>query len=327
MTSSVSTSRATRSAPSTRLDRPNRRVPFLARLRQDYPLLLMVVPAVVLLALFVYLPLLGSVIAFLDYQPYIPILESPWVGFANFETLFADPAFWNAVVNTLEITLLQLLLYFPVPILLALLIQSLVRPWMRTLTQSVLYLPHFLSWVIVVGFFQQSLGGAGVVNHVLQNANIGAVNFLTNPDTFKVLLSAQVIWKEAGWGTIIFLAALTAIDDSLYEAAAIDGSGALSRFWHVTLPGIRPVIILLLILRLGEALTVGFEQIILQRDAVGAGAAEVLDTYVYFNGVIDGNWSVGIAAGLIKGVVGLLLVLGANQIAHLLGEQGVYSRS
>jgi len=324
MSSSATELRVTSSAgPSA----ARRRVPFLTRLGRDHALLLMVIPAVVLLLLFVYVPLAGNVIAFMDFQPFIPIAQSPWVGFTNFQVLFADAAFWNAVVNTLEITLLQLVLFFPIPIMLALLVHSLIHPWLRTLTQSVLYLPHFLSWVIVVGFFQQSLGGAGVVNHALRNLDLHTINFLSDPGSFKLLVSAQVIWKDAGWGTIIFLAALAAIDDSLYEAAAIDGAGAWSRFWHVTLPGIRPIIILLLILRLGEALTVGFEQIILQRDAVGAGAAEVLDTYVYFHGVVDGNWSVGIAAGLIKGVVGLALVLGANKVAHMLGEQGVYSRS
>jgi putative aldouronate transport system permease protein len=257
----------------------------------------------------------------------VPITQSPWIGLQNFQTLFADPTFWRAVVNTLEITLMQLVLFFPVPIALALLIHSLVWPWLRVLVQSVLYLPHFLSWVIVVGFFQESLGSGGVVNHMLRQANESTITVMSDPSTFKLLLTSQLIWKDAGWGTIIFLAALAAIDDSLYEAAAIDGSGAWSRFWHVTLPGIRPIIVLLLILRLGEALSVGFEQIILQRNAVGAHAAEVLDTYVYYHGVVDGNWGVGIAVGLIKGVVGFVLILGANKAAHMLGEQGVYSRS
>lgn len=305
----------------------SRRVTFRAKLRRDYPLFLMVLPAIVLLLLFVYIPLLGNVIAFLDYQPYIPIAQSQWVGFANFQALFTDPAFWNAVANTLLITVIQLVLFFPVPIMLALLVHSLAWPWLRSMTQSILYLPHFLSWVIVVGFFQQSLGSAGIINRWLADLNLGAISVMTEPGTFKLLVSAQVIWKDAGWGTIIFLAALAAIDDSLYEAAAIDGAGAWGRFWHVTLPGIRPIIVLLLILRLGDALNVGFEQILLQRNAVGPGAAEVLDTYVYFNGVLDGNWSTGIAAGFIKGIVGLILIFAANKVAHMLGEQGVYSRS
>lgn len=151
----------------------HRKVPFRARLRQDYPLLLMVLPALILLLLFVYVPLLGNVIAFMNYLPFVPIQDSPWVGFANFTTLFSDPSFWQAVVNTVEILFLQLVLFFPIPIALALMINSLVRPIVRSALQSVLYLPHFLSWVIVVGFFQQILGGAGVLNHFLQSANLG----------------------------------------------------------------------------------------------------------------------------------------------------------
>ena len=304
-----------------------RRLTFGARARRDYPLALMVVPALILLLLFVYVPLLGNVIAFMDYQPYIPIAQSPWVGLRNFTLLFEDPSFWTAVLNTLEITAVQLVLFFPVPIALALLIHSLAWPWLRATLQSVLYLPHFLSWVIVVGFFQQSLGAGGVMNNWLRQLDLGTVNVMADPDTFILLISAQVVWKDAGWGAIIFIAALAAIDDSLYEAAAIDGAGAWGRFWHVTLPGIRPIIVLLLILRLGDALNVGFEQILLQRNAVGPGAGEVIDTYVYFHGVLDANWSTGIAAGLIKGLVGLILILAANKAAHMLGEQGVYAKS
>ncbi|WP_285727563.1 ABC transporter permease [Psychromicrobium xiongbiense] len=303
-----------------------RKVPFLIRLRRDYPLLLMVLPAVALLLTFVYIPLLGNVIAFMDYVPFIPIWSNDWVGLDNFTKLFSNTGFWQALFNTIQITFLNLALYFPVPIALAVFLHSLISPFLRTFVQSVLYLPHFLSWVIVVGLFQQTLGGSGVLNQFLQSNHLDPVNILANADTFKLLLTSQVIWKDAGWGTIIFLAALVAIDDSLYEAAAIDGAGWWGRFWHVTLPGLRPIIILLLILRLGDALSVGFEQVILQRDTVGPAAAEVLDTFVYYNGIVNGDWGIGIAAGLLKGLIGLLLVLGANKAAHLLGEQGVYSK-
>lgn len=146
------------------------------------------------------------------------------------------------------------------------------------------------------------------------------------PELFKLLITSQVIWKDTGWGTIIFLAALSRVDMSQYEAAAMDGAGAWRRTWHITLPAIRSVFILLLILRLGDALTVGFEQIILQQDAVGKGASEVLDTYVYNNGIVGGNWGESAAVGLVKGVVGVVLVLGANKVAHLFGERGVYSK-
>ncbi|WP_431032735.1 ABC transporter permease [Streptomyces sp. P6-2-1] len=309
--------------PAAKPSRAARLRDFFGRARRDSPLLLMVAPAVLLLAAFTYLPLLGSAVAFMDYSPGLP---STWVGFANFQALFQDDAFWQAVSNTFQITFFQLLFYFPVPILLAVLFNAVAMPMARKFTQSVIYLPHFLSWVIIVALFQQVLGGGGVINRFLSEHGHHGVNVMADPGTFKLLLTAQSVWKDAGWGTIIFLAAIAAIDTQLYESATMDGAGAWGRFWHVTLPGMRPIIVLMLILRLGDALTVGFEQVLLQRDAVGPEAAEVLDTYVYFNGVVDGNWGLATAAGLLKGVVSLLLVLGANSLAHRLGEEGVYQR-
>lgn len=305
---------------------PERKVSFLARWRRDYPLLIMVAPAVIVLMLFTYIPLLGNVIAFMDYVPFLGFSGSEWVGFDNFTALFSDSAFWTAFLNTLEITALQLVLFFPVPILLAVFLNSVIRPGIKKFTQSVIYLPHFLSWVIIVALFQQMFGGAGVLNRFLISNGISPLDIMSNPETFKLLLTFQGIWKDAGWGTIIFLAAIAAIDVNQYEAAAIDGAGPFKRFWHVTLPGMRPIIVLMLILRLGDSLTVGFEQILLQRDAVGPGAAEVLDTYVYFNGVVDGSWGTATAAGLLKGIVSLVLVLAANKFAHKLGEEGIYKR-
>jgi putative aldouronate transport system permease protein len=150
---------------------------------------------------------------------------------------------------------------------------------------------------------------------------------MTNPDTFLVLVTAEAVWKDAGWGMIVFLAALSMIDPNLYEQAAVDGAGRWRRLWHITLPGLRPVIVLLLILRLGDALSVGFEQFLLQRDAVGRQAAEVLDTFVYYNSITTGNFGYGAAAGLFKAAVGLVLILLANKFAHLIGERGLISRS
>jgi putative aldouronate transport system permease protein len=238
--------------------------------------------------------------------------------------MFADAGFWNAVGNTVAITAIQIALYFPVPIALALLLNSVLSARVRAFVQSIVYLPHFLSWVIVVALFQQMLGGAGILNHTLRQHGFAPIDVMTDPSMFKLLVTAQVIWKDAGWGAIIFLAALAAINSDLYEAAAVDGANRWRRLWHITLPGLRPVIVLLLILRLGDALTVGFEQILLQRDAIGAQAAEVMDTYVYFTGVLGGDWGYATAAGLVKGVVGLVLILVANRLARLLGEDGLF---
>ncbi|MEV2267151.1 ABC transporter permease [Nonomuraea africana] len=297
------------------------------RLRRDWQLLLMVVPAIGLLLLFHYVPLLGNVIAFQDYSPYVGIKDSPWVGLANFQWLLIDESFWQATLNTLLITAFQLVFYFPVPIALAILLDSVVSRRLRMLIQNIVYLPHFFSWVLVVTLFQQMFGGAGLLAQTLRANGYQGVDIMTNPDTFLILVTAETVWKDAGWGMIIFLAALAAIDQNLYEASAVDGASRWRRLWHITLPGLRPVVVLLLILRLGDALNVGFEQFFLQRDAVGRDAAEVLDTFVYWRTMLTGEWSYGAAAGLVKGLVGLILILVANKVAHRFGEQGIYKRS
>lgn len=297
------------------------------RLRRDWVLLLFALPGLGLVVLFHYVPLLGNVIAFQDYQPYLGIGESLWVGWENFAVLVnGDPAFLNAVRNTLVLTVVQTALVFPAPIALALLLNSLLSERLKRIVQSILYLPHFLSWVIVVAIFQQVLGGAGMINSFLRANGYPTFDVIGSSDLFVALLTSQVMWKDTGWAMILFLAALSQIDSSLYEASAVDGASRWRQMWHITLPGLRNVIILLLILRLGDSLSVGFEQILLQQPAVGVRASEVLDTYVYNNGVVGGNWGVSAAVGLVKGLIGVALVLIANKVAHLFGEEGVYRR-
>jgi len=304
-----------------------------ARLRRDWPFLAMTAPAALLLLVFHYLPTLGNVIAFQDYNPFEgrnafeAFMKSEWIGIENFQVLFADGAFWDAVINTLSITAFQLVFFFPLPILLAILLHGLVSARLRALIQGIVYLPHFFSWVLVVTFFVQMLGGAGLLAQEFHRHGLTPWNIMSNPHTFIMLVTAEAVWKDVGWASIIFLAALSTIDPTLYEAAAADGAGRWRRLWHVTLPGLRPVIVLLLILRIGDALNVGFEQYLLQRDAVGRQAAEVLDTFVYYDAIVPQQWGVGAAAGLFKAIVGLLLIVSANKAAHRLGEQGVYSKT
>ncbi|EFL22869.1 putative transmembrane lipoprotein LplB [Streptomyces himastatinicus ATCC 53653] len=251
---------------------------------------------------------------------------APGVGFENFTLLFQDSRFWDAFANTLSITFIQLVLFFPVPVALALLLNSVLSDRLRGLVQSILYLPHFFSWVLVITIFQQMLGGAGLLAQQLRSHGYEGFDLMTDPGVFKFLVTAQLVWKDAGWGVIVFLAALSAVNQDLYEAAAVDGAGRWRRMWHVTLPALRPVIALLLVLRVGDALTVGFEQILLQRDAVGPGASEVFDTYVWWVGIANTDYGIAAAGGLIKGVFSLVLVLIANKVAHMLGEQGVYRK-
>ncbi|MET7401890.1 ABC transporter permease subunit [Dactylosporangium sp. NPDC005572] len=316
-----------RPAPAATRSVDNQR-PQWYRLSRDRVLLLATVPGLAVLLTFHYLPLLGNVIAFQDFQPYLGILHSPWNGWTNFEVLTSgDPQFVTALGNTLVIMLLQIGVVFTVPIALALLLDSLVTERWKRIVQTVLYLPHFLSWVIVVSIFNELLGGSGPLNTFLRRHDLATFDIVGNAAVFQELVTGQVLWKEAGWAMILFLAALSRIDPELYEASSVDGAGKARQLWHITLPGLRSVIVLLLILRLGDALTVGFEQILLQQQAVGVDASEVLDTYVYNHGVVMGDWGVSAAVGLVKGLVGVVLVLGANKLAHAFGEPGLYQRS
>jgi putative aldouronate transport system permease protein len=294
------------------------------RIWRDRWMYVFFLPGVVYFLVFIYFPLLGNVIAFMDYSPFLGFRDSPWVGLDNFRRIFDDPDFRVALTNTLEIEALQLIFAFPAPLALALLLNSLVSDRIKRVIQSIVYLPHFLSWVIVISLWMQVFGGDGFVNHVLRNQGMSTINIMSNPDLFKPLVVLQSIWKEAGWGTILFLAALTKIEIHLYEAAVIDGAGGWRRLRDVTLPGIRSVIVLLLILRLAFALSVGFEQYYLQRNAVGAEAAEVIDTFTYFRGIQSGDWGFATAVGMVRGIVGAILVFAANWIAKKLGEEGIF---
>ncbi|MGA5064051.1 ABC transporter permease [Streptomyces exfoliatus] len=302
------------------------RLNWRIRLRRDRSLLLMTVPAIVLLLVFAYVPLFGVVTAFQEYDPLIGVWQSEWAGLYQFERLFGDPQFWEAMKNTLYLSFVQLILFFPVPIALALMLNSVISERVRNFIQSVVYLPHFFSWVLAITIFQQMLGGAGALNQFLRQHDLGTWDIMTNPDTFALLVTSQAVWKEAGWGIIVFLAALSAINGELYEAAAADGAGRMRRMWHITLPGLRGVIVLMLVLRLGNALSVGFEQFLIQREAVGHDAADVLDTFSFYYGIATGDYSYGAAAGLFKSVLSLLLIWGANRLAHVFGEDGLYRK-
>ena len=305
--------------------RPPRRRPRLTR--DKVLILLLGLPGGIALVLFHYVPLLGNVIAFQDYQPYLEITQAPFVGFANFSFLWdGNPDFRNALWNTVVLTIIQTVLVFPIPLVLALVLNSLAGERLKRTLQSILYLPHFLSWVIVVALFQQMLGNAGMLNTFLVQNDLPIVQIIGVPELFKALLTSQAIWKDAGWGTILFLAAISRIDQEQYEAAAVDGANARQRMFSITLPALKGLFILLLILRLGSSLSVGFEQIVLQQGPVGLQASEVLDTWVYNYGILGGNWGVSAAAGLVKGLVGVLLVIGANKLAHAFGERGVYEK-
>jgi len=218
-------------------------------------------------------------------------------------------------------------LSFPVPIALAILLDSILSRRLRGIIQSVVTLPHFFSMVMVVSIFDQMLGGTGLLDTFLRGHGVASPpNLMTDPAFFKFLVAGQLIWKESGWNMIVYLAALAAISPSLYEAAAVDGASWWQRTRHITLSGLRPIMVLLLILNLGFALTFGFEQMLIQYAAVGPGAASTLTIFSYENGIVQGNYSYGAAAGLFLGVTSVILILSANKVAHLFGESGLYRK-
>ena len=286
---------------------------------------LFVLPGLLYFLLYKYVPLLGSIIAFKDYSVFRGFSDSPWVGLKHFERIFANAEVVQVLINTLYLSFLQILFAFPAPIVLALMLNEVRKEWLKRIIQSIVYLPHFLSWVVIVGVATIFLRSDGLINDMLGSwFGISSIPFLQMPELFKPLLVLEVMWKETGWGTIIFLAALAGVNPELYEAAVVDGAGRMRRIWHITLPAIRSTIIILLILRLGSVLDNGFEQVFLMLNPYVMEVGNVLDTYVYYKGIEQSNFSFATAVGLFKSVVGLILVVGANRMAKKFGEEGIY---
>ncbi|WP_318652409.1 ABC transporter permease [Paenibacillus lycopersici] len=292
--------------------------------RERYGFLLLL-PGLVYFIWFRYVPMLGNIIAFEDYSPFIGFVHSDWVGLKHFKRIFEDAEVIRVIWNTLWLSFLQIVFAFPVPIILALMLNEVRNQKVKRVIQSVVYLPHFLSWVVVAGIVTIFLKTEGIVNKLLHlGFGTEAIPFLQQPGWFMPLIVLEVIWKEAGWGTIIFLASLSGVNPTLYEAAIVDGASRWRQIWHITLPAIRGTIVILLILRLGSVLDSGFTQIFLMLNPFTMKVGNVLDTFVYFKGIQQSDFSFGTAVGLFKGVVGLVLIVGANRVAKKFGEDGVF---
>ncbi|MEK5382736.1 ABC transporter permease [Niallia sp. FSL W8-0635] len=285
----------------------------------------MIFPGFLYFILFKYLPMGGLIVAFQDYQPFLGIMGSPWVGLKHFIRLFTEPTFFMLLSNTLILFALNIFIFFPMPIILALMLNEVKNKYFKSSVQTLIYIPHFMSWVIIVSITYVFLNvDGGLINEMLAVIGLEKVSFLTSPDWTRTVYIAQVIWKELGWSTIIYIAAITAVDTQLYEAAEMDGAGRLRKTWHVTLPAIRPVIITLLILKIGSTLDLGFEHMYLLLNSLNRSVAEIFDTYIYTAGLKNGQLSFSTAVGLFKGIVGLVLVMLANKLAKKFGEDGVY---
>jgi putative aldouronate transport system permease protein len=267
----------------------------------------------------------GIVVAFQNFNAYLGIFNSPWVGWKNFSDFFKHRDFFNLFRNTLAISFMNIIFYFPAPLLLALLLNEVRSSWYKRSVQTLVYIPHFLSWVIVSSIFYMLLTtDGGVINLIIEKLGGTKISFLSSPDWFRTIVIIQTIWKETGWGTIIFLAALAGVDMEQYEAAIVDGAGRFRRLWHITMPAIKSTIVILLILRMGSVLSTGFDQIYLLTNSLNRSVASVFDVYVYEQGITRGSFSFATAVSLFKSVIGMAMVYGTNYIAKRAGESGIF---
>ncbi|MCC3372390.1 sugar ABC transporter permease [Cohnella sp. REN36] len=285
---------------------------------------LLLTPTLLYFIVFSYIPFYGVVIAFKNFQPFLGIWDSPWVGWKNFETMFSSVKFPELIRNTVLISIYRILFGFPVPILFALLLNEVRVMWFKRSIQTIAYFPHFLSWVIFGGIIYNVVGPSGIINLVLEKLGIDAINLSANPDLFRPLVVVTGILKEFGWAAIIYLASLTGIDPHLYEAAKMDGASKLRQIWHITLTGIRPMIAMLLILQLGSVLDAGFEQILILSNPVVYSVGDIIDTYVYRVGLLEADYGLATAVGLFKGVIAAILIVSANHIIRRTGEKSLW---
>lgn len=286
---------------------------------------LMMLPGVAYYIIFCYLPMGGLMIAFQDYNLFKGVWHSPWVGFKHFETVFAYPDFPVILKNTLIISVYRILFNMIPDVMLALVLNEIRLKWFKKIVQTITYGPHFLSWVIVYGLVYAFLApGSGIASGWVRDWWGMELNLLVDKDWFRTLLITSDLWKNVGFGAIIYLAALASINTELYEAAVVDGAGRWRQMWHITLPGIRNVFVLLLILRIGHILDAGFEQIYIFLNSRVYQVGDIIDTWVFRRGLEQLDYSVAAAVGFFKSVIGLVLVFGANKLAKKMGGNGLW---
>lgn len=286
---------------------------------------LLMLPGIIYFIIFKYVPMGGLVISFQNYSPYLGIAGSEWVGVEHFKNFFMNPDFRMLLINTFSISILNLVFFFPMPIILALLLNEVKNKYMKKSVQTMIYIPHFISMVIVASLTFTLLNTeSGIINQIVYALTGQKLEFLSDPKYFRWIIVIQNIWKETGWGMIIFMAALAGVDTQLYEAAQVDGAGKLRQMWHITLPAIKSTIIIMLIMKVGTLLNTGFEQIFLMKNSLNSSVAEVFDTYVYTLGITQGAFSYSTAVGMFKSLVATVMVVTTNWICKKCGETGLY---
>lgn len=294
--------------------RPVRRT-WRQALRRDWRLYTFLALPLLFFVVFRYVPMIGNVVAFRRYHPGGSMFGDEWVGLHYFQQFIHDRMFWKAFGNTVVLGILTLVVVFPLPIVLALMLNEVRSRRFKRIVQTITYLPHFMSIVIVAGIIFQLTSTTGSVNQLIKGLGHAPIVFFQDPSWFRPIYLSSEVWQTVGWGTILYLAALTTIDDQLYEAARIDGAGRWSQTWHITLPGIRPTMVVLLILNVGTFMAVGFEKILLLYNPLIYSTADVISTYLYRVGIVSNSVSYATAIGLFEALIGLFLILSANQIS------------
>ncbi|WP_310189086.1 ABC transporter permease subunit [Bacillus sp. 3255] len=297
---------------------------ILLDIRKNKLLYVMLVPVLLYYIVFHYAPMYGAVIAFKDFTPRLGIWGSDWVGFEHFREFFTGPYFWRTIKNTVLISFYQLLFGFPAPIILALLLNELKHAMFKRTVQTVTYMPHFISLIVICGILKDFTSSEGVINDIIAFFGGERMTFLLEPGLFRSVYVTSGIWQNIGWGTIIFLAALTGIDQEQYEAAKIDGAGRWKQMTHVTLPGLMPTIVILLILDIGRMMNVGFEKIILLYNPGTFETADVISSYVYRVGLQDFNYSFSSAVGLFNSVINFVLLISSNWISRKFNDTSLW---
>lgn len=293
-------------------------------LRRNYGLYLLIIPVIVYYILFYYKPMYGAIIAFKEYNPTAGIWGSPWVGFSQFEKFFANPDFLRILRNTLTISVTGIVFGFPVPIILALLFNELKNKKFKSIVQTASYMPYFISLVVTCGLIKTFVNQGGIIQQMVVAFGGEDISLLSRPEAFVPIYIISNIWQGAGWDSIIYLAALSAIDQELYEAAKIDGANKWKQIWNITIPGIMPTVIIMLILRLGSLLSIGYEKVILLYNPLIYETSDIISSYVYRVGLGGQQWSYSTAVGLFNSVISFATIVITNKIASKVSETSLW---
>ncbi|MDL2317907.1 ABC transporter permease subunit [Eubacteriales bacterium OttesenSCG-928-A19] len=304
-------------------------VSFRQRVIKDYKrnkyLLLMLVPILAYYLVFHYAPMYGALIAFKDYSPRLGVMGSRWVGFKNFENFFNSAQFGRILPNTIKLSLYQILFGFPAPLLLALVLNEVRRPAFKRTVQTISYMPHFISVMVLCGMLVDFCSTNGILTNLVSTlSGTQSKNLLLRPELFRTIYVASGIWQEVGFGSIVYLSALSGIDEQLYEAATIDGASRGRQLWHVTLPGVLPTVTVMFLLRIGRMMNVGYEKVLLLYNASTYETAEIISTYVYKRGMLDMDYSLGAAVDLFNSAINLVLLFSFNWLSKKLTENGLF---